>query len=203
MGDSLQGGTPQGEEGVPEKDIEDLFVIDEEEIETLSGKDKAPSEGTEQMGNIGDGEGADSKESPEATTPTEEERLRHSRIEQQLDPDGAGFGSMSTPQQRRSLTSDMLTETNNMAKVTSKVVAKMNKLEEKVDQQVAMLKRQSESFRVHYLEGQKAAARQASEASRQHQLLAWSWGCPPEGTPTSLRRCSSRNPRQSAAAKLR
>jgi hypothetical protein len=49
---------------------------------------------------------------------------------------------------------------------------KMDKLEEKLDQQVAMLKRQSESFRVHYLEGQKAAARQASEASRQHQLLA-------------------------------
>jgi hypothetical protein len=68
MGDSLQGGTPQGEEGVPEKEIEDLFVIEEEEIETLLGKDKAPSEVTEQMGNIGDGKGADSEESPEATT---------------------------------------------------------------------------------------------------------------------------------------
>jgi hypothetical protein len=39
------------------------------------------------------------------------------------------------------------------------------------DQQVAVLKRQSESSRVHYLEGQKVAARQASEASYQHQLL--------------------------------
>jgi hypothetical protein len=42
----------------------------------------------------------------------------------------------------------------------------------KLDQQVAVLQRQSESFRVHYLEGQKAAAQQASKASRQHQLLA-------------------------------
>jgi hypothetical protein len=68
----------------------------------------------------------------------------------------------------------MMKETNNMALVTSKVVVKMNKLEEKLDQQVAVLKRQSESFRVHYayLEGQKAAARQASEASDQHQRLA-------------------------------
>ena len=179
MGDSLQVGPPQGEEEVSEKDIEALFVIDEDEIETLSGKDKAPFEVTkqkrdveEQRGNTGDGEGADSKESPEATTPTEEERLRHSRIEQQLALEGAGFGSMSTPQQRRSLTSDMMTETNNMILATSKVVMKMDKLEEKLDQQVAMLKRQSESFRVHYLEGQKAAARQASEASRQHQLLS-------------------------------
>ena len=44
----------------------------------------------------------------------------------------------------------MMKETNNMALVTSKVVVKMNKLEEKLDQQVAELKRQSESFRVHY-----------------------------------------------------
>jgi hypothetical protein len=79
---------------------------------------------------------------------------------------------MITPMQRRSLTSDVLTETNNMVLATSKVVVKMDKLEEKLDQQVAVLKRQSEGFRVHYLEGQKAAARQASEASRQHQLLA-------------------------------
>jgi hypothetical protein len=55
---------------------------------------------------------------------------------------------------------------------TSKVVVKMDKLEEKLDQQVTVMKRQSEGFRVHYLEGQKAAARQASEASDQHQRLA-------------------------------
>jgi hypothetical protein len=73
---------------------------------------------------------ADSKESPKAATQTEEERPIHSRIEQQLALDGAGFGNMSsTPMQRRSLTSDMLKETNNMAMVTSKVVVKMNKLE--------------------------------------------------------------------------
>jgi hypothetical protein len=60
MGDSLQGGTPQGE--VSEKDIQALFVIDEEEIEALSGKEKAPFEVTkqkedteEQMGNTGGG----------------------------------------------------------------------------------------------------------------------------------------------------
>jgi hypothetical protein len=55
----------------------------------------------------------------------------------------------------------MMKETNNMALVTTKVVSKMNKLEEKLDQQVAVLKRQSESFRVHYLEGQKVAAQEA------------------------------------------
>ena len=59
-----------------------------------------------------------------------------------------------------------------MAKVTSKVVVKMNKLEGKLDQQVAVVKRQLESFRVHYLEGQKVGSQQASEASYQHQLLA-------------------------------
>jgi hypothetical protein len=48
----------------------------------------------------------------------------HSRIEQQLALDGAGFGNMSTPQQRRSLTSDMLKETNNMAMVTSNSVGR-------------------------------------------------------------------------------
>jgi hypothetical protein len=144
-GDSLQGGTPQGKEGVSEKDIKDLFAIEEQ----------APVE-AEQRGNIGDGEGADS---------------RHSRIEQQLDPDGAGLEGMNTPLQRRSLASDMLTEAHHMAEVTAKVVGKMNKLEEKFGQQVAVLKRQSESFKVHYLEGQKLAAQQAREASYQHQQL--------------------------------
>jgi hypothetical protein len=65
----------------------------------------------------------------------------HSRIEQQLSRDGAGFENMGAPTQRHSLTSDMMKETNNMALVTSKVVVKMNKLEEKLDQQVAVLKR--------------------------------------------------------------
>jgi hypothetical protein len=58
------------------------------------------------------------------------------------------------------------------AKPTEKVVVKMNKLEEKLDQQVAVLKRQSESFKVNYLEGQKLAVQQASKASHQHQQLA-------------------------------
>jgi hypothetical protein len=62
-----------------------------------------------------------------AAMQTEEERLTQSRIEQQFDPDGAGFEGMNTPQQRRSLASDMLTESHNMAKVTSKVVVKMDK----------------------------------------------------------------------------
>ena len=52
MGDSLQVGPPQGEEEVSEKDIEALFVIDEEEIETLSGKDKAPFEVTKQKRDV-------------------------------------------------------------------------------------------------------------------------------------------------------
>ena len=78
---------------------------------------------------------------------------------------------MSTPQQRRSLTSDMMTETNNMAKATTKVVVKMNTLEEKVDQQVAMLERQLKGFKVHYLEGQKVVAQQAKEVSYRHQLM--------------------------------
>jgi hypothetical protein len=56
--------------------------------------------------------------------------------------------------------------------VTSKVVVKMNKLEGKLDQQVAVVKRQLESFRVHYLEGQKVGSQQASGASYQHQLRA-------------------------------
>jgi hypothetical protein len=55
---------------------------------------------------------ADSKESPKADT--------QSKIEQQSDLDGAGFEGMSTPMQRRSLKSDMLTETNNMVLATSK-----------------------------------------------------------------------------------
>ena len=135
-GGSLQGDTPQGEKGVSEKDINDLFSIEEEEIE---------------------GEGAG--------RPTAEERQKYSKIEQQSDPDGEEFGNMSTPQQRRSLTSDMMTETNNMVKATSKVVVKMNTLEEKVDQQVAMLERQLKGFKVHYLEGQKVVAQQAKEAS--------------------------------------
>jgi hypothetical protein len=42
MGDSLQGEPPQGE--VTEKDIQDLFVIDEEKIGTLSNEEKAPFE---------------------------------------------------------------------------------------------------------------------------------------------------------------
>ena len=150
-GGSLQGGTPQGEKGVSEKDMKDLFAIEEEEI---------------------DGEGAGSKEAPEVSPPTAEERRQgYSKIEQQLDPDGEEFGSMSTPQQRRSLTSDMMTETNNMAKATTKVVVKMNTLEEKVDQQVAALERQLKGFKVHYLEGQKVVAQQAKEASYRHQLM--------------------------------
>ena len=120
---------------------------------------------------MSDGEGADSKKATETTPPTAEEGLRHSRIEQQLDPDGAGLEGMNTPLQRRSLASDMLTEAHHMAEVTAKVVGKMNRLEEKFGQQVAVLKRQSESFKVHYLEGQKLAAQQAREASYQHQQL--------------------------------
>jgi hypothetical protein len=139
---SLQGVTPQGEKGVSEKDINDLFVIEEEEIE---------SEG--------------------AGRPTAEERQKYSKIEQQSDPDGEEFGNMSTPQQRRSLTSDMMTETNNMVKATSKVVVKMNTLEEKVDQQVAMLERQLKGFKVHYLEGQKVVAQQAKEVTYRHQRM--------------------------------
>ena len=69
---------------------------------------------------------------------------------------------MSTPVQRRSLVSDVLKETNHMALATTKVVSKMNKLEVKLDQQVAVLQGQSESFKMHYLEGQRAAAQQAS-----------------------------------------
>jgi hypothetical protein len=80
----------------------------------------------------------------------------------------------------------MMTETNNMAKMTAKVVEKMNALEEKFDQQVvikmntleekfdqqvAVLERQSKSFKVHYLEGQKVAVQQAREASYQHQQM--------------------------------
>jgi hypothetical protein len=45
-----------------------------------------------------DREGAPGK----VPTQTEEDRLMHSRIEQQLALDGAGFESMSTPMQRRS-----------------------------------------------------------------------------------------------------
>jgi hypothetical protein len=78
---------------------------------------------------------------------------------------------MSTPVQQRSLVYDVLKETDHMALATTRAVAKMNKLEVKLDQQVAVLQRQSESFRVHYLEGQKAAAQQASKASHQ-QVLA-------------------------------
>jgi hypothetical protein len=35
MGDSLQGGTPQGEEEVSEKDMKDLFAIDGEALPCL------------------------------------------------------------------------------------------------------------------------------------------------------------------------
>jgi hypothetical protein len=81
------------------------------------------------------GGGSDREGAPgEAPTQTEKDRLLHSRIEQQLDLDGAELTSMSTPMQWRSLTSDVLKETNNMALVTTKVVVKMNKLEEKLDQ---------------------------------------------------------------------
>jgi hypothetical protein len=86
MGDSLQGGTPQGKEGVPEKDIKNLFAIDEEEIGT---------DIEEQTGETG---------ATRAATQTEEERLTQSKIEQQLDLDGAGSEGVSTgPQQRCSL----------------------------------------------------------------------------------------------------
>jgi hypothetical protein len=60
----------------------------------------------------------------------------------------------------------MLNETNNMAMATTKVVIKMNKLEEKLDQQVSVLRNQSEGFKVHYLSGQKAAAQPAGEQSQ-------------------------------------
>jgi hypothetical protein len=63
MGDSLQGEPLRGE--VSEKDIQDLFVIDEEEIGTLSSKEKATFGVTkqkkdmeEQTGNTGGGKGA-------------------------------------------------------------------------------------------------------------------------------------------------
>ena len=52
-GDSLQGGTPQGKEGVSEKDIKDLFAIEEEEIDKLTSEEQAPVE-AEQRGNIGE-----------------------------------------------------------------------------------------------------------------------------------------------------
>jgi hypothetical protein len=115
----------------------------------------------------------DSKEAPSTTAPqAEEERMKRFKIQQQLSREGAGPEDMNTPVRQRSLVYDVLKETDHMALATTRVVAKMNKLEVKLDQQVAVLQRQSESFRVHYLEGQKAAAQQASKASRQHQLLA-------------------------------
>jgi hypothetical protein len=164
IGDSLQGEPPQGE--VTEKDIQDLFMFDEEKIGTLSNKEKAHFEVAKQKkdmegqtGNTGSGEGApadeklpspylahatspslppasasldpsglkesagkygdtsapdrtessslldtpslisgDSKGAPvKAATQTEEERLTHSRIQQQLFLDGAGFENMGTP----------------------------------------------------------------------------------------------------------
>ena len=67
MGDSLQGEPPQGE--VTEKDIQDLFVVDEEKIGTLSNKEKAHFEVAKQKkdmegqtGNTGSGEGAPTDE---------------------------------------------------------------------------------------------------------------------------------------------
>jgi hypothetical protein len=67
MGDSLQGEPPQGE--VTEKDIQDLFVVDEEKIGILSDKEKAPFEVAKQKkdmegqtGSTGGGEGAPTDE---------------------------------------------------------------------------------------------------------------------------------------------
>ena len=67
MGDSLQGEPPQGE--VTEKDIQDLFVVDEEKIGTLSNKEKAHFEVANQKkdmegqtGNTDSGEGAPTDE---------------------------------------------------------------------------------------------------------------------------------------------
>jgi hypothetical protein len=139
MGDSLQGDTPQGKEGVSEKDIKDLFTI-HEEIGKRTSEEQVLLQVTEQTGDTGapgwnesssllDAPSlisADSKESPKVATQTEEERLTQSKIEQQLDLDGAGLEGLSTPQQWFSLTSDRLTETNSMAQVISKVVVKMN-----------------------------------------------------------------------------
>ena len=135
MGDSLQGDTPQGKEGVSEKDIKDLFTI-HEEIGKRTSEEQVLLQVTEQTGDTGapgwnesssllDAPSlinADSKESPKVATQTEEERLTQSKIEQQLDLDGAGLEGLSTPQQWFSLTSDRLTETNSMAKVIYKVV---------------------------------------------------------------------------------
>jgi hypothetical protein len=103
-----------------------------------------------------------------AITQTEEEKLKLFTIQQQVSREGSGGEDMRTPEHRRSLASDILKETNHMALATSKVVSKMNKLEVKLDQQVVVLRRQSESFKAHYLGGQKAAAQQASKASHQH-----------------------------------
>jgi hypothetical protein len=104
--------------------------------------------------------GLDLEEAPSmAATQTEEERLTRFKIQQQLSREGAGPKDMSTPVQRRSLVYDVLKEIDHMALATTRVVSKMNKLEVKLDQQVAVLKRQSEGFKVHYLEGQRAAAR--------------------------------------------
>jgi hypothetical protein len=107
-----------------------------------------------------------------AAVPTEGEKQRLFEIQQQVFREGPGGGDMRTPDHRRPLASDMLKETNNMAIATTRVVYKMKKLEEKLDQQVSVLRNQSEGSKVHYLSGQKAGAQQTSKASHQHQLLA-------------------------------
>jgi hypothetical protein len=65
MDNSLQGEPPQGE--VTEKDIQDLFVFDEEKIGILPDKEKGPFEVVEQKmegqtGNTGSGAGAPTDE---------------------------------------------------------------------------------------------------------------------------------------------
>jgi hypothetical protein len=83
--------------------------------------------------------------------PTEEEKQRLSKIQQQVSREGPGGGDKRTPEHRSSLASDMLKETNNMALgATTRAKSKMNKLKEKLDQQVSVL-RQSGGFKVHYL----------------------------------------------------
>jgi hypothetical protein len=88
MDNSLQGEPPQGE--VTEKDVQELFVFEEEKIGILSDKEKAPFEVAEQKtdmegqtGNTGNGAGAPTDEkrpSPylaHATSPSLPPRLPH------------------------------------------------------------------------------------------------------------------------------
>jgi hypothetical protein len=100
-----------------------------------------------------------------AAVPTEGEKQRLFEIQQQVFREGPGGGDMRTPDHRRPLASDMLKETNNMAIATTRVVYKMKKLEEKLDQQVSVLRNQSEGSKVHYLtkwtEGGGAADKQS------------------------------------------